>query len=69
VIAVAARGETELEEDHFEEPILELERRIEALPGVGDDPGTERQRAELQKQLDTLRKRSDELHRQSAFTG
>ena len=44
-----------MEEDNFEEPILALERRIEALPGVGDDPATEREREELQKQLDALR--------------
>jgi acetyl-CoA carboxylase carboxyl transferase subunit alpha len=44
-----------LGEDNFEEPILELERRIEALPGVGDDPSTERRREELQRQLDALR--------------
>ena len=45
-----------MEEDNFEEPILDLERRIDALSGVGEDPGTERQRAQLQQQLEALRK-------------
>jgi acetyl-CoA carboxylase carboxyl transferase subunit alpha len=44
-----------LDEDHFEEPIIDLERRIESLSGVGDDPATERQRQRLLKQLESLR--------------
>jgi len=44
-----------MDEDNFEEPILDLERRIEALHGVGDDAATERQREQLRQQLDTLR--------------
>jgi acetyl-CoA carboxylase carboxyl transferase subunit alpha len=42
-------------EDHFEEPILELERRLEELSGVGDDPASERQRARLERKLASLR--------------
>jgi acetyl-CoA carboxylase carboxyl transferase subunit alpha len=44
-----------LDEDHFEEPIVDLERRIESISGVGDDPATERQRQRLLKQLESLR--------------
>jgi acetyl-CoA carboxylase carboxyl transferase subunit alpha len=44
-----------VDEDHFEEPIVDLERRIESLSGVGDDPATERQRQRLLKQLESLR--------------
>ena len=44
-----------MDEDHFEEPIVDLERRIESLSGVGDDPATERQRQRLLKQLESLR--------------
>jgi acetyl-CoA carboxylase carboxyl transferase subunit alpha len=44
-----------VEEDNFEEPILDLERRIEALSGVGDDSSTQRQREQLQQQLESLR--------------
>jgi len=43
------------DEDNFEEPILDLERRIEALSGVGDDSSTVRQREQLQQQLESLR--------------
>ena len=42
-------------EDTFEEPILELERRIEALSGVGDDTDTQDELARLQEQLASLR--------------
>ena len=42
-------------EDTFEEPIIELERRIEALSGVGDDDSTRREREQLQEQLVSLR--------------
>jgi acetyl-CoA carboxylase carboxyl transferase subunit alpha len=44
-----------VEEDNFEEPILDLERRIEALSGVGDDSSTQRQREQLLEQLESLR--------------
>ncbi|HKQ60138.1 MAG TPA: acetyl-CoA carboxylase carboxyltransferase subunit alpha [Candidatus Polarisedimenticolaceae bacterium] len=44
-------------EEQFEEPILELERRIEALSGVGEDAAAERQREKLQQQLEALRAR------------
>jgi acetyl-CoA carboxylase carboxyl transferase subunit alpha len=43
------------EEDHFEDPIVDLERRIEALSGVGEDASTQRQREELQAQLESMR--------------
>jgi acetyl-CoA carboxylase carboxyl transferase subunit alpha len=42
-------------EEAFEEPILELERRIEALSGVGDDAATQLERERLREQLETLR--------------
>jgi len=46
-----------LDETNFEEPIRDLERRIEALSGVGHDPATEKQRDELAQQLVDLRER------------
>jgi acetyl-CoA carboxylase carboxyl transferase subunit alpha len=45
-----------MEEDHFEQPILDLERRIEALSGMGDDEGTRRQRSKLADQLESVRR-------------
>jgi acetyl-CoA carboxylase carboxyl transferase subunit alpha len=48
------RTETALE-DGFEEPILELERQIEALSGVGDDVDTQQERGRLQQRLQALR--------------
>jgi acetyl-CoA carboxylase carboxyl transferase subunit alpha len=44
-------------EDAFEEPIQELERRIEALSGVGDDLEGQRRREQLSEQLEALRAR------------
>jgi acetyl-CoA carboxylase carboxyl transferase subunit alpha len=44
-----------VEEDQFEEPILDLQRRIEALQGVGDDSVTHKQREKLRLQLESLR--------------
>ena len=44
-------------EDGFEEPILELEHRIEALSGVGDDVDAHGERERLREQLDALRSR------------
>ena len=44
-----------MEEENFEEPILDLERRIEALSGVGEDAASERQREQLLEQLEALR--------------
>ena len=46
-----------VDEDNFEEPIRDLERRIEALSGVGEDTGSERQLQELHRQLEDLRER------------
>lgn len=44
-------------EETFEEPILELERRIDALSGMGDDAAVQRQREGLEKELRALRAR------------
>ena len=44
-----------VEEDNFEEPILDLQRRIEALSVVGNDSASQRQREQLQQQLESLR--------------
>jgi acetyl-CoA carboxylase carboxyl transferase subunit alpha len=44
-------------EDAFEEPILDLERRIEALSGMGDDLSIARKRERLAKELEVLRAR------------
>jgi len=44
-----------LDDKTFEEPILDLERRIEALSGVGEDAATEKQRERLQGELQSLR--------------
>jgi len=46
-----------LDEDNFEEPILALERRIDALSGMGDDVGIRRQRETLQQELEVVRAR------------
>ncbi len=43
-----------MDEESFEQPILDLERRIEALSGM-EDAGIERQRERLQQELDDLR--------------
>jgi acetyl-CoA carboxylase carboxyl transferase subunit alpha len=45
------------DEDAFEEPIADLERRIESLSGMGDDLGIRRQRERLQHELEQLRRR------------
>jgi acetyl-CoA carboxylase carboxyl transferase subunit alpha len=42
-------------EENFEEPILELERKIESLSGVGDDASTQKKIDDLQKKLELLR--------------
>jgi acetyl-CoA carboxylase carboxyl transferase subunit alpha len=44
-----------LDEDNFEEPILELERRLDSLPVVGTDAAVEDERQELERQLEALR--------------
>jgi len=44
-----------VDEDGFEEPIADLERRIEALSGMEGDAGIERQRERLQAELRALR--------------
>jgi acetyl-CoA carboxylase carboxyl transferase subunit alpha len=40
-----------VDEDNFEEPILELERRVESLSGMGDDVATQRKREQLEVEL------------------
>jgi len=40
-----------VDEDTFEEPILELERRVESLSGMGDDVATQRKREQLEVEL------------------
>jgi acetyl-CoA carboxylase carboxyl transferase subunit alpha len=55
VRAADGRPERVSLEDGFEEPILELERRIEALSGVGDDADTRDQLEQLRQQLESLR--------------
>jgi len=42
-------------EDNFEAPIIDLERRIESLSGMGDDAGIQRQREQLLRELDDVR--------------
>jgi acetyl-CoA carboxylase carboxyl transferase subunit alpha len=45
------------DDDGFEEPILDLERRIEALAGIDADPTVARQRERLLAEVDDLRRR------------
>ena len=45
------------EEDAFEDEILELENRIEALSGMGDDAETQRERDRLEEELRATRAR------------
>ena len=44
-----------MDEDAFEEPILELERRVESLSGIGDDVAVARKRAQLEVELNAAR--------------
>ena len=44
-----------MDEDAFEEPILELERRVESLSGMGDDVATQRKREQLEVELHAAR--------------
>ena len=44
-----------VDEDAFEEPILELERRVESLSGMGDDVATQRKREQLERELHAMR--------------
>ena len=46
-----------MDEDAFEEPILELERRVESLSGMGDDVATQRKREQLEVELHAARER------------
>jgi acetyl-CoA carboxylase carboxyl transferase subunit alpha len=44
-----------MDEDAFEEPILELERRVESLSGMGDDVATQRKREQIEGELQAAR--------------
>jgi hypothetical protein len=44
-----------MDDDHFEDPIQELERRVESLSGIGDDLATQRKREQLELELQALR--------------
>jgi acetyl-CoA carboxylase carboxyl transferase subunit alpha len=44
-----------VDEDAFEEPIVDLERRVESLSGIGDDVATQRKREQLERELHDLR--------------
>jgi len=44
-------------EEGFDEPILELERRIEALSGMGEDAGVRQRRERLERELQAVRAR------------
>jgi acetyl-CoA carboxylase carboxyl transferase subunit alpha len=46
-----------VDEDAFEEPILELERRVESLSGMGDDVATQRKREQIEGELQAARAR------------
>jgi acetyl-CoA carboxylase carboxyl transferase subunit alpha len=46
-----------VDEDAFEEPIVELERRVESLSGMGDDVATQRKREQLEAELSAARAR------------
>src|SRR5580765_5667740 len=46
-----------MDEDAFEEPILELERRVESLSGIGDDVATQRKREQTEAELQAVRAR------------
>ena len=46
-----------VDEDTFEEPIQELERRVESLSGMSDDLATQRKREQLEGELQALRAR------------
>jgi acetyl-CoA carboxylase carboxyl transferase subunit alpha len=43
------------EEDNFEGPILDLERRIESLSGMGEDAAVQAQREHLKRELEAVR--------------
>jgi acetyl-CoA carboxylase carboxyl transferase subunit alpha len=44
-----------VDEDAFEEPIQELERRVESLSGMGDDVAMQRKRAQIEAELQATR--------------
>ena len=46
-----------MDEDAFEEPILEIERRVESLSGIGDDVAVQRKRELLEAELLAARAR------------
>ena len=46
-----------MSEETFEEPILELERRIDTLSGMGDDAAVRQEREQLEHELLATRAR------------
>lgn len=46
-----------MSENGFEAPIIDLERKLEALSGTGDDPATRDEKERLQKELHSTRAR------------
>jgi acetyl-CoA carboxylase carboxyl transferase subunit alpha len=42
-------------EDNFEAPIVELEKRLDTLSGMGDEDATRRKREKLERELEELR--------------
>lgn len=44
-------------EELFEEPILEIERQLDALAGTGDDSATQKKKAQLTRKLEETRAR------------
>ena len=44
-----------VDEDAFEDPIVELERRVESLSGMGDDVATQRKREQIEVELQATR--------------
>jgi len=44
-----------VDEDSFEDPILDLEGRVESLSGIGDDVATQRKREQLAAELTAMR--------------
>ena len=46
-----------MDEDALEEPILELERRVESLSGMGDVVATQRKREQLEVELNAAREK------------
>ncbi len=52
-----ARPRSPEDEDRFEEPIRELEQRLEAISGIGEDARRRRERERLERELEALRRK------------